>query len=274
MPVKFADLAKKAKDLFKDDFDTGKVEVTYKLKAADGVAMKFKGDKNNASNAVSFSNETTYTAASGLELKEKINSKDEISIEASKKDVFLKGTKVTGEAKLTTKGGYQGSTFKADYKKGNAVFDAKYSGSINVGSAFEFNQFALGVSAAFKSMTELKSWEGVLAYNTPDLSVTSHLINGTDMMAIVYHNASSSLSTGLELTWKQEKATTGGKIAAAYSYEDGSAVKFKLDQSLGLGLAYTQDLRKGLKLGLAANINAGKLSSDDHSLGCSLTFSN
>ena len=53
-------------------------------------AMKFKGDKNNASNAVSFSNETTYTAASGLELKEKINSKDEISIEASKKDVFLK----------------------------------------------------------------------------------------------------------------------------------------------------------------------------------------
>ena len=102
--------------------------------------------------------------------------------------------------------------------------------------------------------TELKSWEGVLAYNTPDLSVTSHLINGTDMMATVYHNASSSLSTGLELTWKQEKATTGGKIAAAYSYEDGSAVKFKLDQSLGLGLAYTQDLRKGLKLGLAANV--------------------
>lgn len=183
--------------------------------------MKFVGDKNNASNAVSFSNETVYTAASGLALKEKINSKDEITIEASKKDVFLKvtepclcalhtcaslawqrsrhantpqsrqsvcifarkakraclatpavlqttciykaalsarafrrlqGTKVTGEAKLTTKGGFQGSTFKADYKKGNAVFDAKYSGSLNVGSSFEFNQFALGVQAAFKSV--------------------------------------------------------------------------------------------------------------------------
>ncbi len=63
-------------------------------------------------------------------------------------------------------------------------------------------------------------------------------------------------------------------VVGKYNLDADASVKAKIDTALTLGLGYTQTIRKGVKIGLFAKVNAAALSSDAHSLGLSLTLEN
>ena len=116
-PPKFADITKATKDLFSDDFNAGKVQLTLKSKATNGVNLKVKGTKSNAKGNVSGSLESTYTNAGGISFKEVWSTQNEVTTEVSMKNALVKGTKLVGEAKFSPTAGFKGQTIKCDYGK-------------------------------------------------------------------------------------------------------------------------------------------------------------
>jgi len=276
MPSNYGDLNKSVSDLFKNDFDAGKVKLEYKFKANNGVEVKFKGDKSNKTNKISFENESTFTTAGGLKFKEKVTSKDEIKLEITKKNVLMKGTSFTGDGSFSTKGGYNGSSGKFSFDNNKISFESKYGlgKSVEASAVFGMDKFSFGITGTMDpSGAKPMSNELAFAYKDSDMAVCSKLANMADIEASLYHTPNPATAAALRLTWKASKSSAGVEIGGSYKYDSNAAVKFKVNEELVLGLAYTQALRKGVNIGLSASLNPTKPNEDTHSLGCSLKFS-
>ena len=76
---------------------------------------------------------------------------------------------------------------------------------------------------------------------------------------------------GLKFSWNKNTSDTGFELAGKYKLDSDSFVKVKADRALNLGFSYTQTLRPGVALTLAAKVNGGNLS-DNSQLGLSLTL--
>jgi hypothetical protein len=260
--------------LLKDDFDIGDVKLTYDFKAKSGMGFKFTGKKNNDTNAISFSTESTMTTAKGINLKETFSNKGTVSLEATAKNKIAKGTKLVGETVFTTKGDFSGATCKAEYSTDKIFLDSKVvlGKSVNVGAVFNFNKFSFGVSTASSSKGPL-CYEAAIAYNDSDLSVCTKALNGSSMQASVFHKYSPTVNCGLQVGFSPAKESLTAAIGTAIKNSDGATTKIKFNTSQDLGLAYVRELGPGVKLGLAASVNLVKPASDAHCLGLTLKFS-
>eukprot|EP00039_Didymoeca_costata_P025999 m.14672 g.14672 ORF g.14672 m.14672 type:complete len:277 (-) comp5181_c0_seq1:168-998(-) len=273
---KYADLDKSTKDLLKDDFDIGDVKLTYELKSASGLGFKFEGKKNNDTNAIPFSTESTITSASGITFKETFSSKGTVAIEASAKNKITKGTKLVGEATFTTKGDFSGALAKAEYAKGGIHLDSKavLGKSISAGGVFNYGKFLLGASLVSSSSDKNPlTYEAAVAYNDTNLSICSKAINGSALEASVFHKYTPKVDCGLKVNFAPAKDSLTATIGASIKNSDGSTCKFKFNTNQDLGLAHVRMLSPGVKLGLACNVNIVKPASDAHVLGMSLKFS-
>lgn len=274
-PPKFGDISKSVKDLFGDDFNAGKVSLTLKSKASGGVNLKVKGAKSNGKGDVNGSLESTYTNSSGVSFKEVWSTKNEVTTEVSVKNALAKGTKLVGEVSFSPKAGIKGHTFKADYGAPAFYVDSKIVDfkSLTAGGVFSFQKFLVGAQSSFNEKG-FKGYSAAVSYVDSDIIVSSSLNSGNSVEGSIFHSPLANVDAGVRFSYNRGSNDTTFEVAGAYKLDSTTSVKAKINKDLAVGLAYTQTLRKGVKLGLSADIKAAQLSEDSHSLGLSLELSN
>lgn len=271
MPPKFDDIAKSVKDLFEDDFDAGKVNLTLKSKATNGVAVKVKLDKDNAKNTAKAKLESTYTNSAGISFKEVWESSNQVTTEVSMKNVLMKGTKFVGEAKFSPTTGMAGNTIKVDYGAPNFYINTKLADlkSLTAATCFSVNKFLVGGSAKF-SDKGFGGYSAGVSFVDADMVVSSSINDKNSVTGSIFHSPKPNLDAGVRFSYNRGSNNTTFAIAGAYEMDASTSLKAALDKDMALSLAYSQTLRKGVKLGLSADVQVAKLNEDGHSLG--LTF--
>jgi hypothetical protein len=283
MPPKFGDLSKSVKDLLvndkgKDKYGCGELKLKYKFKASNGVGVTFDAKKTDQ---VSFTNESTYTTASGIGLTEKFESSNKITLTAKAKDKFVKGLATTVEGVFLTSGGFDPKsmyTVKADYSTDGIMFDGKYNkGKLNSSFVYQlFGNWAVGATFENKGDIKPSNYALGLCYKDADMTANSKVSNnGNDIEASLFHTPSSAIDTGL--IWKYDTAKNSNTInvGANYKLDDTASTKAMLfaGQTQSLSVGYTQQLRKEVELSMAAKVDILKLNGGDHSFGVGLVFS-
>lgn len=267
-PPKFGDFGKKANDLFKDDFDAGKVTLKLKSNSASGMGFKVEGTKDSK-NAVSGKLESTYSLKNGVSFKETWKTSSDVSLEVSAKNQVTSGTKFVFDACFSPNAGLKSQTVKADYGADKFYVDTKLVDyeSFNAGATFSYSKFLFGACGKFSVSKGFKGYEAAVSYTDKDVIVTSKINEKDVMEASVYHKALPNVNAGVKFSLNRSSGETSFGVAGEYALDAATNLKAKIDRSLNLGLAYTQSLRKGVTLGLSANVNTANLDGDGHSLG-------
>lgn len=72
----------------------------------------------------------------------------------------------------------------------------------------------------------------------------------------VFHNATPRINAGVKFSFSRATGNTTFGVAGVYALDSTTKIKAKIDRSLNMGLAYTQNLNRGVTLGMSANVRA------------------
>jgi len=275
-PPKFGDLSKAVTDLFNDDFGFGSAKLVLKSKAQNGVNFKVEASKPLSDGAVSAFLETKFSHSSGLSVKEKWTTKNDVTTELSVDNKVFDGSKFTGEIVFNPNAGLKDLKLKCDYAQdhlnANATLTSK--GVVSASGVFGF-----GGKFLFGSLIDYDTGKGVVAsskfavgFSESDFQVVSSITDGSAVEGSVFHTPSTAVQTGLRFNWSKTSSDVGFELCGKYKVDGDAFVKAKLDRAFTLGLSYTQKLRAGVSLTLATSVKAGNLGGDGHQLGLSLTM--
>jgi voltage-dependent anion channel protein 2 len=275
MPPKFADINKSVNDLFSDDFGFGVTKLVLKSKAANGTAFKVEGVKSAKGDVEGFL-ETKFNHG-GVSVKEKWSTTNDVVSEFAVDNKFLPGSKITAEAVFNPNKGIDGLKLKLknDYEKDNfnSTLQLTSGGVVSTSGVFSFGgKYLVGAAADYDSSKgAISSTKFAVSYVESDLTVSSSIINGSDVEGAVYHVPNKSVAAGLKFSWNQSNATNF-ELAGKYRLDSQSFVKAKINKALNLGLSYTQTLTPGVSITLATLVKGADLQGDGHQLGLTLTF--
>jgi len=272
---KFADISKAVNDLFNDDFGFGNTKLILKSKSKNGVNFKVEGTKN-AAGAVNAFLETKFTHSSGVSVKEKWTTENNVTTELSVENKVVKGSKLTAEAVFNPKSGLTDVKLKGDYAQGQLNTNVGVSGKgvLSTAGVFGFHgKYLVGASADYDTgKGAVTNNKVALSYNDGDVVVTSTITNGADVEGTVFHVPNGSTQAGLKFSWNKATSETGFELAGKYKLDSDAFVKVKADKALNIGFSYTQALKQGVSLTLAAKVNGANLAADTNQLGLSLTL--
>lgn len=271
MPTpKFGDLGKACSDLFSDDFKAGSNKLTLKSRTLNGTNLKLDGSRQNKTGAVSGSLETKFShKASGLNVKEKWDTSNVISTEISTKNLITAGTDLS----LTTNFKPSTSGLQSFKLKGSLVRDQfAVEASTNLKGATASGVFSYG-KFLFGASSDLSSTSLGVSFVEKDYSITSTVTDGRTVGIQLFHDVRPDLKAAATFGWKADGSTSLG-VAGQYNLDSTAYVKAKIDNRLNLGLAYVQTLRRGVTLGLSADLVGKNLNNGSHQLGVSLTLEN
>lgn len=274
---KFADLNKAASDLFKDDFAAGEVKLTLKSTASNGVNLKVEGTKCTETNKVNAEIETKFTTANGVTVKEVWNSKNALTLDASTKDLLLKGSGASLAVTFSPSEGYQSFKLKTDIVRNKCNTDFVYDGKNLTGSVVaSFSPFLLGVSAVANPSKGIAPTNYTLGagYRSGDIIVNSLIKNGSDIEGSVFHTPRAGVKAGVQFNYASGSSETAFAVVGQYAYDKDTTLKAKVDTKLNLNLSYKQALRPSVFLTLGAQVDAARLNSDKNKLGLTLELIN
>jgi len=274
-PPKFGDISKAVSDLFNDDFGFGKTKLILRSKAKNGVNFKVEGTREDSGSVSAFL-ETKFNHSSGVSIKEKWTTKNDVSTELVVDNKFVPGSKLTAEAVFNPNAGVRDVKLKTDYAKDhvNANLTVTGKGVLSASGVFTLlGNYLVGASTDYDTakgaITATKFSAG---YADTDVIVTSSITNGSDVEGAIFHTPNAAVQAGLRFTWTKASSDTGFELAGKYRLDADSFVKAKLDKALNLGLSYTQLLRPGVAVTLSANLHGTALHAEGHQLGLALTL--
>jgi hypothetical protein len=250
MPAQYKDLGKKAKDLFKKQYDfKNEIKVTSKssgVKIESGASAGFVGhSKANwddeflgaieveaHSSGVAKGKFTKKGVADGVDVTVNGDAKGEIGVEATYSMDMLAAT-----AKATH-----------NLEKGSTALMA--SATVGMGDITAGGQVDLDAAGS------LKDYQVGLQYSTKDLiaALSSSKFENVDIH--VYHNMCSSTTVGANASIQgADKYTLG--LGCDHSIGKGLGVKAKADSNGGVAIALTHTLAEPkMKVGMSAQYNA------------------
>lgn len=279
-PVAFSDIQKPSNDLLnRDFFHLASASVDVKSTAPNGVTFTVKG-KTAKDNAIAASVDAKYAdKATGLTLTQGWNNANTLNTKIELSELLTPGLKGELDTSVVPNGSknaklnffYQQSAVNArlffDLLKGPVAtadltvahdgFTAGAELGYDIASA-KVNKYSVGVGYANPLYT-------VGVTSTSNLSVFT---------AAYYHKVSPLVEAGAKATWDSVKSSNVNvEFATKYKLDSGAFVKAKIADSGLTALAYSQQLRPGVTLGLGASFDALKLAEPVHKLGVSLSFS-
>ncbi|KAH3660104.1 hypothetical protein OGAPHI_007309 [Ogataea philodendri] len=281
-PPAFSDIAKPTNDILgKDFYHFTPVALDLKTVAPNGVAFTTKGKASGGKTSASL--EGKYTDKStGLTLTQGWNTANALDTKIELVDALSPGLKselvtsaVPGgnrSAKLNLYFAQQSINARAfvDLLKGPI-----FNGDLTVGQ----DGFTTGASLSYdvKSAT-LTGYSAAVGYKAPSYAVSLTAASNLSVFAAgYYHKVSPQLEVGTKGTFDSKSASGSNpvavEVATKYSLDSTSFVKAKLADSGILALAYSQQLRPGVTLGLGGAFDTLKLGESAHKLGLSLSFS-
>ncbi|RKP17977.1 putative outer mitochondrial membrane protein porin [Rozella allomycis CSF55] len=259
-PAKFNDLAKSANDLLNKDFAVGFLiaDLKHKYNAPDSVAIQTIGL------AVTSTVSTNGALSEQVEFNNALFSGLKFDLFGS----FLQNGKHALRTGVEYKQDYVTTTASADILKGPTI-----SADIVVGSDGVYAGSEVGYDVQSGTLTK---YNAATAYNGSNYTVSLHALNSfKTFTASYFHRVNSTVEAGGKATWNyksDKESDITVEVASKYTLDKDSYMKTKLDSVGKLGLSYTQNLRRGVKITLAGLFDTYRLQENAHKIGLNLVF--
>lgn len=282
-PVAFSDLSKASKDLLTKDFPLGQAKLEVKTVTANGVNLTVTGNQDSKTGFVSSEAKIKYSDfTKGLVLTNAITTNNLLSLQVELENKAAKGVKldvlagylpITGAKNINAKVYYKHDL--AHVRAGADVFKGPI---LNMDFVAGQNGVFVGGETGYnvEKGTAIKQNASV-AYFHRDFTAALHSTNSFGSYAATYYQrVNPDVEIGANVSW-DSKATTNAvnlEVGTKYFLDRDAFVKAKINNQGKLGLAYTQTIKPGVKLGLAGSFDTSKLDEPAHKLGFSLLFEN
>ncbi|KAI8978374.1 eukaryotic porin/Tom40 [Pilobolus umbonatus] len=281
IPVAFNDIGKSAKDLLSKDYPVGGVKLEVKTVAPNGVVFKVNGQRDNKSAAIVGDLEVKYAdKKKGLTFTEVWTTSNQLNGKVEIENNLAKGLKLELFASVLPSTSDKAGKISATYKKPNlhsvATFDI-FKTNFNVNTVFGQQGFLVGGDVTYNVLdAKIGRYNAAVGYTAPEYGVAVHATNNlNNYAASYYHRVSQDIEASGKAAWDSKGSNAVAlEVGAKFILDPSTFVKAKISNSGVLGLAYTQDLRPGVKINFGASIDTGRLNENAHKLGLSLTLGN
>ena len=295
----YADLGKIAKDLFNKGFNHENIKIEAKTKAPNG--NDFNLTSEYKSNKLVTILEAKYkNAASGVALVKKLGSDNSLKSELTLEKIYINGLKIVSDANfkdafsfntectyvhnknLTLKGKYSLSpkqehsgVLKSAYKQENFLVNTdvdlnKNNPAITNSLVVTRLGWIFGLESSFNPKKFSLTKKNVsIGYQDKDFCILSYLNGGTDFGAYIYKLVNINLDLGVSVVLPLNKEAMFG-IALKYKLDKNSTLQVKVNNLNKINLAYSNQIRDGVKLAFSSLIDANNLNGGQHKIGVGL----
>ncbi|KAI9319039.1 eukaryotic porin/Tom40 [Dichotomocladium elegans] len=281
VPVAFNDIGKPAKDLLSKDYPIGGVKLEVKTTAPNGVTFKINGQRDNKSGIIVGDLETKYAnRAKGITFTEAWTTSNHLNGKIELENNLAKGLKLELLTSLLPSLNEKGAKINATYKQPNvhtvATFDV-FKTHFSVNSVVGKEGFLAGGEVAYDVLKgKISRYNAAVGYSAAEYAVAVHATNNlSNFSASYYHRVNSDLEASGKAAWDAKtNSAVSLEVGAKLKLDKTTFVKGKISNSGVLGVAYTQELRRGVKVNLGASIDTSRLNENAHKLGASFTLEN
>lgn len=278
-PPKYDDLGKDAKDLLSKNYHFGITKFEGKTNAANGTTG-FNADltHNPETGAVDASLETkwkNFAQLKGLQVSEKFSTSnnailskltyDNISNLSLEAETSFKPS--TGDKTAKVK-----ATHQSEFLHAVGDVDIDFAGpTINASAVFGYKGGLAGYQASYDTAnSKLLANNVALGYKCGDVTLHAALLDATKFVGSAYHKINGDLAAAVQCNWAFGSDTTAFTFGLKKQIDANAFLKAKVDNSLKVGLSYSQNVGSGVQLTLSGLVN-GKEGAG-HKVGCHLNF--
>ncbi|XP_049826269.1 voltage-dependent anion-selective channel-like isoform X2 [Aethina tumida] len=307
-PPLYADLGKKANDVFNKGYHFGLLKLDCKTKTAGGVELSTGGNSNQDSGKVFGSLETKYKVKDpNVTFTERWTTDNNLFTEVSAQDYFLNGLKTAGNVTFQPPTGAVKGQIKLAYNQEkvalNADFDVdKDKPLINAAAVVGHQGWLAGYQAAFDvNDVKLTKNNFALGFQTTDFTIHTSVecpmpsdSDGTDdggenenenddgndgdgsssdgqiFKGSFYQKISPKLESAVQIAWKSDNQETQFGLGTSYIIDQDASLRAKVDNKCLVGLGYQQRLREGVVLTLSLLVDGQNFNSGGHKVGMAL----
>lgn len=276
-PPPYADLGKRAKDVFGKGYHVGLIKLDCKTKTGSGVEFNTGGVSNQESGKVFGSLETKYKVKEyGLTFAEKWNTDNTLGTEVTVQDQLLKGLKLSADINFSPQTGSKSARVKSLYLNErvalNADVDLDQNGPlVNAALVVGHQGWLAGYQCALDANNrKLTKNNFALGFSTGDFVLHTNVDDGQEFGGSIYQKLSPRLETGISLAWSAGSNNTKFGIGAKYDLDQDASIRAKVNNQSQVGLGYQQRLREGVTLTLSALIDGKNFNAGGHKIGMAL----
>jgi voltage-dependent anion channel protein 2 len=279
-PAAYSDIQKSSNDLLnKDFFHLSTASVDVKSVAPNGVAFTVKG-KTTKDQSIAASVDAKYAdKATGLTLTQGWNNANALNTKIELSELLTPGLKGELDTSVVPNGQrnaklnffYQQSAVNA-----RLFFDLLKGPIATADLAVAHDGFTAGAELGYDiSSAKVNKYSVGVGYTNLNYALAATATSNLSVFtAAYYHKVSPLVEVGAKTTWDSVKSSNVNvEFATKYALDKSAFVKAKIADSGLTAVAYSQELRPGVRLGLGASFDALKLAEPVHKLGVSLSFS-
>lgn len=273
----YADLGKKANDVFNKNYHFGLFKLDLKTKSETGVEFTSGITSNQDSGKVFGNLSSKYSVKDyGLSFTEKWNTDNTLATDITIADKIATGLKVTLEGTFApqtgTKTGKLKSSFANETVAVNTIFDLDLGGPVvDVAAVLSYQGWLAGVHGQFDSKNaKLTKNNFALGYQSKDFNLYTNVDNGKEFGGSIYQKVSENLECGIHMKWASASADTLFGVGTKFSLDKDASLHAKINNKSSIGLAYQQRLRPGIVLTLSASIDGTNFNAGGHKVGVAL----
>lgn len=278
-PPFFSDINKGVNDLLNRDFyHTSVAALDVSTVAKNGVKFDLKGKQTVKDGPLAANVETKVSdKATGLTLTQGWSNSNNLNTKIELADVTpgLKTELVTSLVPGVSKAAKLNVNFVQPFFTARGAFDL-LKGPSFVGDLTLAHEGIVGGAEIGYDITggSLSRYAVALGYSAGDYSLGLSINNAQLTTVSFFQKVSPILQVGAKaISTPKQLANVNIEFATLYLPDPTSQVKAKVADSGIVALAYKQQLRPGVTLGVGASFNALNLSEPVHKIGSSLSFS-
>ncbi|CAH2044006.1 unnamed protein product, partial [Iphiclides podalirius] len=270
----YADLGKKANDVFSKGYHFGVFKLDLKTKSESGVEFSSGITSNQESGKVFGSLSSKYAVKDyGLTFTEKWNTDNTLATDITIQDKIAAGLKVTLEGTFAPQTGSKTGKLKTAFANEtvsvNTNLDLDMAGPIvDVAAVLKYQGWLAGANSQFDTQKGKFSKNNfAFGYQTNDFALHTNVDNGKDFGGSIYQKVSDKIDCGVSMKWTAGSADTLFGVGAKFALDQDASLHAKINNKSLIGLGYQQKLRPGVTLTLSAAIDGQNFNAGGHKVG-------
>lgn len=276
-PPYYADLGKKANDIFSRGYHFGVFKLDLKTKSESGVEFASGIISNHESGKVFGSLASKYAVKDyGLSFTEKWNTDNTLATDITIQDKIAAGLKITLEGTFAPQTGAKTGKLKTSFATEsialNANLDLDRAGPIaDVAGVLQYQGWLAGLHTQFDSQkSKFTKNNFAFGFQSSDFNLHTNVDNGKDFGGSIYQKVHPQIDCGISMKWTSGSTDTLFGVGAKFALDDNASLHAKVNNKSLIGLGYQQKLRPGVTLTLSAAIDGQNFNAGGHKVGVAL----
>ncbi|KZW01539.1 voltage-dependent ion-selective channel [Exidia glandulosa HHB12029] len=294
VPPVWKDVGKSSNDLLSKDFPIDKQSIEVKTRTPSNVTFRVFGEQHSKKpDVINADIEAKYQdKASGITFTQSWTTLNALKTLVELDDKVAKGVKLElassltpappgSEKAVTAKSTLLTATWKQPGVHTRAVLDLFKGPTFTADTVLGRDGFLVGLEGSYNvSEGRITRYATALGFSAPEYAVTLHgLGNLSTFSASYYHRVSPDVEAGAKAVWDSKAHSSAVSLeVAAKAYIDKAAfVKARINNAGILSLAYTQNLRPGVKASFGLALDTQRLQDPTpagpaHKVGAAFVF--